>query len=159
VIDKSLADQLHEDMQAIDRIRTFKGNVNFEEGKIWTRIQDTKSWKHSGSPAKSFKAYCENERGYKFTNVSNMIKVVKTFNLESEAMTEKPIFSRLVKALKFVGSPEEACNWYHAALSLGEDAWQDALTVAKGKQPKDTCACDGDQDVLYKCKKCNRVHK
>lgn len=150
--------KLQKMMSEIRKLNNVAKQSYFELGQRWEVINSERLWKHSGSPVKSFRQFCEKETPYSHQQVYNMINVFKRFSTYQEALDTIPDMTRLVMLNKVVKKGDEE-EWYHRAAHLPKEGFESALADYQGKVPKDMCAHDGETENYSKCCVCHKFFK
>mgnify|MGYP001195733609 CR=1 FL=1 len=157
-IDVSKAQKLQTMMSEINKLETIAKNSYFELGKRWEVINKEKLWKHSGSPVKTFRQFCEKETPYSHTQVYNMINVFLRFDAYKDTVDTIPDMTRLVKVLPFLPAGQEE-EWYHKAAHLPKEGFESAVAEHQNRTPKDACEHNGETEQYWRCCVCSKFFK
>lgn len=151
---------LHDFLGAIYRLEAEVVTDIVSIGKIWCEIHDNKLWKYSGNPeCTTFRDFCEKECMRSHTTVYSFMEIFRKFGgllLEGVALDH----TRLIRALPYVKTEEQAKEWVSKAATLNKVDYEDFLREAQGKLPTDTCLHpENQQENWQRCKVCGKFRK
>jgi len=154
---QKLAAHLHTIQQKIDSFISTGVECFYEAGLLWKRIRDEKLYR---PVAESFEEYIRYIGKYSRSSVYNLINIVQKFGHLIETHNDLSFdHSRLIQALPYVKNKKDAAEWFHRALSLPQEGWQDTLRKVRGQVPSDECPHNQGTTLYEQCNVCKKFFK
>jgi hypothetical protein len=122
-------------------------------GFLWRKVRDEKLYKSELTP--DFRKFIEKDTPYSKSMVYAFISLADWYGDYED--TKAVEYSRLIHALPYIKSKEDAEEWYHKAVELPGSAYKDEIAEVKGKVPTDDCNHANVAHIgLEVCKDCGK---